>query len=353
MKPASAPRSASPATVRQIIALRPLTFILIAIAALILLRTITFLLPSNLLPWQIRDIGTLAVSVFIEAFPFIVLGALVSVTVQFWLPQSLIFKFLPRSAPLRRATLSLLGVLLPVCECGNVPLARTLLRRGLAPAEAITFLLAAPLLNPVTIVTTYLAFGFEHGILVARIIGGFLIANLVGFVFAKQRAPQQILVDSFRYDTETAACCADSSCKGADHPPQPTPLRAARAFTLELTALLPALALGSVLAAIVQALTPAGVFNSVGTHPVLSVLALSGLAAIISICSTVDAFFMLGFADTFMPGGIVAFLIFGAMIDIKMLLLLRTTFRSGVLALITLISLLGAVTIGLAVNIIA
>lgn len=44
----------------------------------------------------------------------------------------------------------------------------------------MTFLLAAPIINPITIITTYQAFGFDDGILVGRILGGLAIANIVG-----------------------------------------------------------------------------------------------------------------------------------------------------------------------------
>src|SRR5690606_19826730 len=107
-----------------------------------------------------------------------------------------------RTPWLRRMLLSLLGIFLPVCECGNVPLARGLISRGLSPAESITFLLAAPILNPVTIITTYQAFGWDHGILVARILGGFVIANLVGWVFSRHPNPQTVLTPSFAASCE-------------------------------------------------------------------------------------------------------------------------------------------------------
>ena len=105
--------------------------------------------------------------------------------VQLWVPQRVLFGILPRTPILRRAALSLLGVLLPVCECGNVPLARGLVVRGIAVPDAITFLLAAPILNPITIVVTYQAFGFSDGILFWRVLGGFLIANFVGWLFSR------------------------------------------------------------------------------------------------------------------------------------------------------------------------
>ena len=63
----------------------------------------------------------------------------------------------------------------------------------------------------------------------------------------------------------------------------------------------------------------------------LSIVAMIALAMIVSICSNVDAFFALSFASTFTPGSIVAFLLVGPLVDIKMLALMRTTFTTRVL----------------------
>ena len=64
--------------------------------------------------------------------------------------------------------------------------------------ETITFLLAAPILNPITIVVTYQAFGFSDGILFWRVLGGFLIANFVGWLFSRHPRPEDLLIHSFR-----------------------------------------------------------------------------------------------------------------------------------------------------------
>lgn len=321
--------------------------------ALTVLTLLTTLLPQDLVPWQARDAGTLALGVFIESFPFVVLGTVVAVAVQFWVPQHLLLRILPRSAWLRRGVLSLLGFLLPVCECGNVPLARGLLRRGFAPAEAITFVLAAPLLNPVTIITTYQAFGFQDGILIARIVGGFAVANFIGWLFS--RLPQHAPVLAPQLQNALAHEHGDACDSTAAQLPLRSGTRsklqdASVAFTAELLLLMPALALGSLLAGLIQTATPRELFHALGTHPLYSVLVLLVLAAIVSICSTVDAFFMLSFSSVFTPGAIATFLVFGALIDIKMLLLLRTTFTGRALALIAIAAALCCIALGLGVN---
>ena len=334
--------STNPSTAGNASKHRGLTLALLIIAAVIAFKLAADLLPANPLPAITQDTGTLAVGVFVESFPFVVLGTLVSTAVQLWVPQRLLFRLLPKSAVLRRAVLSLLGVLLPVCECGNVPLARGLLRRGLSPAEALTFVFAAPLLNPVTIITTYQAFGFDHGILLARIIGGFVIANLIGAVFATANSPERLLQPDFA-----------ASCNHAHTHEEVAGGKLGRfggTFAAEITLLMPALAIGSLLAGVFQILLTQDSLLPLGSHPLWSVLVLIALAAIVSVCSTVDAFFILGFASVFMPGAITAFLIFGALIDVKLLILLRTTFRAKTLALATLIALLSTAAIGFGVN---
>jgi uncharacterized membrane protein YraQ (UPF0718 family) len=295
------------------------------------------------IPTALQDAVTLSVSVLIESFPFVVLGVLLSVLVQLWLPPWVFEKLLPRTPWLRRMVLSLLGVLLPVCECGNVPLSRGLIQRGLSPAESLTFLLAAPILNPVTIITTYQAFGWDHGILVARILGGFVIANLVGYLFSKHPAPERMLTPSF------AAACATHDHEESGHRMR----RSVGRFGEEMSALLPALVIGSAIAGAIQVGVPREALVALGSNPLWSVLALMALAFVVSICSNVDAFFMLAFGSIFLPGGIVAFLVFGAMIDIKMLALMRTTYSTVTLVQVTTIAGLCALALGLGVNLIA
>ena len=151
---------------------------LLAVVVVAILFAIRVTAPKQIeLTDALQDFITFSISVLIESLPFVMLGIGLSVVVQLWVPQRVLFGILPRTPFLRRGALSLLGVLFPVCECGNVPLARGLVVRGVAVPDAITFLLAAPILNPITIVVTYQAFGFSDGILFWRVLGGFLIAN--------------------------------------------------------------------------------------------------------------------------------------------------------------------------------
>ena len=121
-------------------------------------------------------------------------------------------------------------------------------------------------------------------------------------------------------------------------------------FIIELRAVMPALVVGSALAGAVQVLIPREALIAIGSNPVLSIVTMMMLAMIVAICSNVDAFFALSFASTFSSGSIVAFLVVGPIVDVKMLALMRTTFTTRTLAIIVAIVLLFAFVLGIGVN---
>jgi hypothetical protein len=100
----------------------------------------------------------------------------------------------------------------------------------------------------------------------------------------------------------------------------------------------------------VQVAVPREILLTLGSNPAWSIAAMLVLAFVISICSNVDAFFALAFKDTFTAGSLVSFLVFGPMIDIKLLSLMRTTYQPKVLMQVSLLVLLMAAAIGLGVN---
>jgi uncharacterized protein len=294
------------------------------------------------LPAQVQDFITLSASIIIEALPFVLLGLVLSILVQVWLPQNILFKVLPKRRLPRRLVLSCFGIFLPVCECGNIPLARGLMIKGLGLGDTLTFLLAAPILSPVTIITTQQAFGSDSTILIARLLGGLLIANIVGWLFDSYKNQDDLLTPKFA-----------ASCKVGHHAAEHQHGKVKRSlevFASEANVILPALFVGSFIAGLVQVIVPRSILIDLGGDVVLSVAAMMVLAFIVSICANVDAFFALAFANTFTAGSIVSFLIFGPIVDIKMLNLMRTTYRKRVLITITLVTILISGTLGLAVN---
>jgi uncharacterized membrane protein YraQ (UPF0718 family) len=110
------------------------------------------------------------------------------------------------------------------------------------------------------------------------------------------------------------------------------------------------LVIGGLIAATLQTVIPRSALLMLGQGPVISILALMLLAVILSICSTVDAFVALAFASSFMPGAVLAFLVFGPMIDIKSMLMFSSTFRPRTVLLITLLTFQMVLLAALIVN---
>ncbi|MCA1838608.1 MAG: permease [Actinobacteria bacterium] len=158
--------------------------------------------PQLYLPSKLQDFLTLALCIVVEAVPFVVLGALVSVLIRLIGPIQRLIQLLPKRALLRRRlSISLLGTFMPVCECGNVPVARGLVIRGLSVGESITFLLAAPIINPVTLLSTSQAFRVDPSIVWLRMAGALVIANLVvGALISLHKNLMELLSKGF-YNT--------------------------------------------------------------------------------------------------------------------------------------------------------
>jgi uncharacterized membrane protein YraQ (UPF0718 family) len=323
--------------------MRGVVFSVVLLIVVFIAKGYSAQLSPELVPPELRDGFTLAFSVLIESIPFIILGIALSVLVQVWLPDQWLFRILPSRPLPRRFVISLLGMFLPVCECGNVPLARGLVAKGYSVSDSMTFLIAAPIINPVTIITTHQAFGWDNGILVARILGAIVIANILGWLFSKHSEPFSLLTPRFAAQCERPDETASTGRVA----------RSADMFAREAAVLMPALIVGSLVAGAIQVLVSRDQLVALGSDPFLSVIAMMVLAFVISICANVDSFFILPFADTFLPGSLVAFLLLGPIVDIKMLALMRTTYRSSTLLRLTALVVAMTAAIGMGVNLVA
>ena len=323
--------------------MRGVVFSIVLLIAVFVTKGYSAGLNADIVPPALRDGFTLAFSVLIESIPFIILGIALSVLVQVWLPEEWLFRILPSRPVPRRFVISLLGMFLPVCECGNVPLARGLVAKGYSVSDSMTFLIAAPIINPVTIITTHQAFGWDNGILVARILGAIVIANILGWLFSKHSEPFSLLTPRFAAQCERPDVPVSTGRVG----------RSVDMFAREAAVLMPALIVGSMVAGAIQVLVSRDQLVALGSDPLLSVVAMMALAFVISICANVDSFFILPFADTFLPGSLVAFLLLGPIVDIKMLALMRTTYRSSTLLRLTVLVVSLTAAIGMGVNLVA
>lgn len=318
---------------------------------------------------QLNNAFTLFLSLLVEAIPFLLLGVLLSGLLLFFVDERKLIAAMPRNPLLGALMGSCVGFLFPVCECGNVPVARRLLLQGAPTPVAIGFLLAAPTINPIVIWSTWVAFRDQPEIVVLRVLFSLGIAVLIGCVFSAQadlrpllqpavsrsmvvsasgrgtdlkstysqqdEKPALLQSGSFLLGQPGAPVRMDSTVLQASmlaaNPAKPLPDR----FRLllentvqELRELGGVLVLGSAIAATIQVAVPREIILSLGQGPVMSILAMMILAAVVSICSTVDSFFALAFASTFTSGSLLAFLVFGPMIDLKAIGLMLSVFKT-------------------------
>jgi hypothetical protein len=287
-----------------------------------------------------QDGVTIFLGIIIEATPFLLLGVLVSQALALGLRGDGALRWLPRRRLPSLVSMAGLGMLFPVCECGNVPVARRLVSRGVPAAAAMVFLLSAPALNPVVALSTYAAFREQPAIVGLRLGLTFLVAIGVGLLLSLHPRPGALL-------RRHPAPLADAHGAAG-------PARRARAFARgaldEFAEMGAVLVAGAALAAIVQTLVPRATLLDVGQGPAVSVAVMMVLAVVLSVCSTVDAFVALAYAGTFTDGSLVAFLVFGPMIDLKSVLLMLTVFTARTVALVVAVTAEVVFLLGLFLN---
>lgn len=288
---------------------------------------------------------TIFLGIFIEAAPFLLMGSVVSGFIAVFVDQSMIDRYLPRRALPAALSGAAMGMIFPVCECGVVPVTRRLYQKGLPMSIGVAFLLAAPVVNPVVMISTYAAFGWG-AVWWGRLGFSFLVAAVVATIFHVAR-PQEILLSDIHQ--RHARACAH------DHHHEPSPdvgwrVRTQQALTTagdDFLDMARYLIIGSLLAATMQTLVPQTFLLAVGQGAVTSVVAMQALAFVLSVCSTVDAFLALAFSGIFTTGSIITFLTFGPMVDIKSALMFLGVFQRRIVLYLIALPFLLTLLIGI------
>lgn len=303
---------------------------LLLTAVLLTLLALFPALRANAANFRLQTFATIFLGIFIEAVPFLLAGSLVSGFIELFVNQATLTKLIPKR-PIPGALVgSLLGFVFPVCECGVVPVTRRLYQKGLPLPIGIAFLLSAPVINPIVLASTYVAFGWGP-VLIGRFAFSLLIAFVTGLLFSFAR-PQEILrpatAQPLTLTVQPTAVPLQLSTPDTNLPaPTRRVWQALVVATDDFVDMARYLIIGSLLAAAMQTFVPQPTLLALGGNPVSSVLVMMALAFILSICSTVDAFLALSFVNTFSTGSLLSFLVFGPMVDIKSALMFIGVFR--------------------------
>ena len=294
---------------------------------------------------RLATIWAIFQGLLLEALPFLLIGVLIAGLARWLAPGGRWLQRLPRQPLLAPLSGAALGFALPACECGNVPVARRLLAGGAPLGSALGFLFAAPVLNPIVLASTWAAFPDQPWLLAARPLAALVVALALSALL--QQLPQGALLEPALLEERRLSQPLEqvgllerrSGLVGTVAPmPPPAAERPHLASVLdhssrEFLDLAGLLVLGCAIAAVVQTLLPRTWLLAVGGAPTLSVLSLMLMAVVVSVCSSVDAFLALGFAAQITPGALLAFLVLGPVVDLKLLGLFGVVLRPRAIAL--------------------
>lgn len=330
----------------------PLTVILIAVLGGYLLLSMLRLMDAGTLE-NLKTFNTVFISILLQAFPFMLIGVLVSSAMHVFIPEDWIVKVFPMKRGLGFITAMFAGLLFPVCECAIVPVMTRLVKKGVAVPIAVTFMLSAPIINPIVIISTLYAFPGQPEIALMRVIFGLLIALLVGLVLMIYGKNLPVLLDN-SHNQEYHCLHGAVSQMEADyctcHTHDKT-IHTHKRLADKIKDLFfhagdeffnagKYLVIGACITSLFQALIPQNVFAGLGTQSWLSLLVMMTAAFLFSACSTSDAFIARSFMSRFSMGAIMGFMVFGPMMDVKNLLMLLSSFKKGFIIRLTLLIML-------------
>jgi uncharacterized protein len=297
----------------------------------------------------VYDFVLIFVSIIWEAFPFVVLGAIIAGILEEVVPQQAIAKLIPKNRLLAVAIGAVLGLVFPMCECGIVPVMRRLLRKGLPLGTCVAYMLAGPIINVIVISSTAVAFG-PHGIgtqmVLLRVGLGFIVAVVTASIVQRQyskygnslltplAAPQSAKANVSLEELDQAQVHPSEMRAGEKRPFFQRLSNISETALHDFIDIMVFLTLGACIAALAKGyFTPEMVQDLSEGYPALAILGMMVMAVVMCLCSEADAFVAASFT-TLHPSAKIAFLVLGPMFDFKLLLMFTRVFRRRIIVTI-------------------
>ena len=238
--------------------------------------------------------------------PYLLFGFLVAGLLSIFVSPEWVERNLGRRRMSSVWKASLLGIPLPVCSCGVIPLAASIRRHGASRAATAAFLISTPQTGADSIMATYALLGWVFAAfrpvaaLLSGILGGVLVL-LLGESKAERAAEQA-----------EAPPCNEPCCSGDRS--QPAILRALRYGLVTLPRdVAVALLVGVLLAGAMGALVPQDRLHAYLGGGLLSILLLMAAGIPVYVCATASVPIAAGFMHMgALPGAALAFLIAGS-----------------------------------------
>ncbi|MDP9068399.1 MAG: permease [Actinomycetota bacterium] len=256
-------------------------------------------------------------AIVVEALPFVLLGAVVSAAIEVYVSDDVLGRVTRLPAALQLPAAALGGFAFPVCECGSVPVARRLMRRGMHPGAGIAFMLASPIFNPIVLLATWVAYsprGLGMQMVAGRALLGLVVALATGWALGGEAIERLLRSDVQQGGPPARAGSSRRLGSFFEH------LNGDFFFMGKF------LVVGAALSAAFQTLLPQSLVAGVARSAVVGTLALMAIAYVSSLCSEADAFVAVSFSQ-FGLGSQLAFLVFGPILDFKLTFLYGAAFR--------------------------
>lgn len=293
---------------------------------------------SIAMPNSFQQLNTIFLSILIEAIPFVLIGVLIAGFIQIFITEEHIKRWIPKNKVLAIVMSCVVGALFPACECGIVPIVRRLIAKGVPLSAGIGFMLTGPLINPIVILSTYMAFGNDSKIAGLRMGIGFIaaliIALIIGFLYKSNQVKHSVV----HFHGQSENSIKQPFFVKFDH--------MLKHSIDEFFDMAKFLIMGAFIAAFVQTYVSTKSLLSLGDGEIASILVMMGLAYFLSLCSEADAFIASSFRNVFSMSSILAFLVYGPMIDLKNTIMLLSVFKARfvfvLLSIITIVVFISA-----------
>ncbi|MFC1765228.1 permease [Planctomycetota bacterium] len=259
------------------------------------------------MPDSFYTFAAIATAIFIEAMPFLAIGALLSAAMEVLVPADRMMRWIPKN---RLAGIALgvgAGFVLPTCECGVVPVVRRLIRKGVPPHVAVAYMLAAPIVNPVVLASTWFAFQGDISMVGGRVLVAIITAGCIGLLASRMGSV-------LRETNKTNNCACDHDHASPHNRFVAILCHAAQEF-IDMGKYL---ILGAIAAGFFKTFLPQSVLTVFTGSIVLQILGMMLLAILLSVCSEADAFVAASF-QSFASAAQLAFITLGPMIDLKLI----------------------------------
>ncbi|EOH75108.1 permease [Enterococcus malodoratus] len=293
----------------------------------------------NFLPHSVLQMSTIFLSIVIEAIPFVLLGCIISGALQVFLTPERVQKILPKNKFLAILVGSFIGFFFPSCECGIIPIVTQFMRKGVPEHTAFAFMVTAPIINPIVLFSTYIAFGNSMKFALLRAVGSFIVALLIGSWIAYFNRTPILKAELHEHDH-------------GEHQHHHHETAEKESFGQQVWSVLVHsideffdtgryLIIGALIASGMQVFLPTQFMLQLTSSKIIGILVMLVLAFTMSLCSEADAFVGSSLLSLFGTNAIVAFLVFGPMVDIKNLMMMKRSFHGKfILQLIALISVI-------------